>query len=264
MVTRVTVRLIFIVSLLSVPGVCQSPTTPQRDPQALTIVNQVIKVTGGITNVSAVQDINGSGTVTFNWSDEGVPRTATVKGRGSDQFRLDVSFPDGPRTWAVSRGIGFEKDVDGSVTPIPYYNAINFGSLTFPVAHLLAALQDSSLTVSYIGVEALNQNSAYHIQIQKTLPSSQDPTGRLSKLTRIDYFVDPATFYIVAMRGMTHPRDQLYEDHALEVDFSNYQQIGGIVAPLSITEISDRQTAFTIQLSQVTFNAGLTDADFSQ
>jgi hypothetical protein len=264
MVSRITVRLVFIVSLLSVPAVCQSPATPQRDPKALTVVNQVIAVAGGITNVSAVQDINGSGTVTFNWADEGVPRTATVKGRGSDQFRLDVSFPDGPRTWAVSKGIGFGKDVDGSITPISYWNAINFGSLTFPVAHLLAALQDSSLTVSYIGVETLNQSSVYHIQIQKTVPSSQDPTGRLSKLTRIDYFVDPAIFYIVAIRAMTHPRDQVNEDHPLEVDFSNYQQIGGIVAPLSITEVSDGQAMFTIQLSQITFNAGLTDADFSQ
>lgn len=62
------------------------------------------------------------------------------------------------------------------------------------------------------------------------------------------------------------------EDHAYaqrgpgqfqhELQFADYQNINGILTPLSITELISGQKTLSIQLSQMKFNTGLTSADF--
>ncbi len=50
--------------------------------------------------LSSVQDFTASGTITYYWAGQQVQGPATVRGRGTDQFRLDrlrlqpAGFPD--------------------------------------------------------------------------------------------------------------------------------------------------------------------------
>src|SRR5713226_10363550 len=130
------VRLVlsFLLILSSSPRLSsqQSVSAPQRDPQALTILNQVLGASGGATTLSTVQDATGTGTVTYYWAGLQVQGTATARSRGVGQFRIDAVLPQGVRSWAVSNGSGSLKETDGTLQPIPYYNALNLGSLTFP------------------------------------------------------------------------------------------------------------------------------------
>lgn len=246
----------------------QTPPTStqqaQRDPQALTVVTQAISAAGGQAALSEIQDFAGTGTVTFNWAGEAVQGNATVKGRGIRQFRLDASLPDGVQTWAVNNGQAFKKESDGTVTQVPYYNAMSFESLTHPCAHLLAAFQDSSVSISYVGLETMSGNQVHHIRIQTVVAPSQNPGGIRSKLSRKDFIIDAATLSIIAIQDVTHPPDQVTKDYPHELRFSEYQKVSGVLVPFSITEISSGQPTFTIQLNQINFNTGLSDADFQQ
>jgi hypothetical protein len=48
-----------------------------------------------------------------------------------------------------------------------------------------------------------------------------------------------------------------------EVHYSNYQTVGGVLMPFSITEDLTGQATWTIQLSQIKFNVGLQESAFA-
>lgn len=259
--------LAFLLPLLAAqPSATQqsSTTTVQRDQQALTIVAQVLKNAGGVAALSAIQDVTGSGTITYYWAGEEVQGTVSVKGRGTGQFRLDAKLSTGSLSWAVNNGTGFVKEVDGSVTKIPYHNTVNFGNLTFPLRFMANAAQDTSISMAYVGLETKNGNQVHHVRLQNLLPSNADPSGVIAKLTTRDFFIDSATYQVVSSLDMVHPANASTIDYPRETQFSDYRIVNGILVPFSIVEVATGQRTYSIQFDQVTFNSGLSDADFGQ
>ncbi len=259
--------LAFLLPLLAAqPSATQqiSTTTVQRDQQALTIVAQVLKNAGGAAALSAIQDVTGSGTITYYWAGEEVQGTLTVKGRGTGQFRLDANLSTGSRSWAVNNGAGFVKEVDGSVTKIPYHNTVNFGNLTFPLSFIAAVAQDTSTIINYVGLETKESSQVHHVRMQKAFASTADPSGILSRLTIRDFFIDSTTFQVVSTLDMVHPADASTIDYPREMQFSDYRNVNGILVPFLIVEVATGQRTYAIQLNQVTFNSGLQDSEFAQ
>lgn len=244
----------------------QSPpsTTPTRDPQALTILTQCLQAAGGTQAIAAIQDFTATGRITYNWANQPVQGSVTVRGRGTGQFRLDANLADGNLSWAVNNGIGLYKKLDGSTTHIFFPNAVNFGSLTFPYAYIAASLADPSTNISYIGIDTKNGKKTYDIRLQQTFSSERDPNGVLSKLTQRDFFIDTGTFQIVRTADMVHPEKVATIDIPHEMDFSDYRSVNGVMVPFSIGEMTVGQHTYTIQLDQVHFNTGLQDSDFNE
>jgi hypothetical protein len=242
------------------------PTTQtvQRDLQAMTILTQVLNTAGGEAALAGIQDITGSGAITYYWAGDEVQGTVTVKGRGTGQFRLDATLSNGVRSWAVSNGKGFVKETDGTVSQIPYHNTINFGNLLFPFSFMASAAKDPSLSITYVGPETRNGNQVHHIRTQKIFSSNADPSGIVSKLTTRDFFIDSTTFHVVATLDMVHPANASTLDYPRETQFSDYRIVNGILAPFSVVEVATGQRTYSIQLNQVSFNSGLQDSDFSQ
>lgn len=241
-----------------------TPPAPSRDPQAITILTQCLQAAGGAPAIAAIQDFTGSGTITFNWANQNVSGSVTVKGRGRGQFRLDADLSNGTLSWAVNNGDGFYKELDGSTRHIFYPNAANFGSLTFPYVAIAASLSDHSTSISYVGVNLQNNQKTYDIKMQQNFSSDRDPTGILGKLTRRDFFIDTQTLQVLRISDMVHPGKIATVDIPHELQFSNYQAVHGVVVPFSISEITNGQHTYTIQLTQISFNGGLQDADFQQ
>jgi len=263
------VFLLFLVCAANFNSFSQQNGTPitqtvQRDQQALTILTQVLNVAGGETALAAIHDITATGTITYYWAGEEVQGTVTVKGRGTGQFRLDASLQNGVRSWAVNNGTGFVKELDGSKKQIPYHNTVNFGSLTFPHAYMSAAQQDNSTSITYVGLETRDGRQIHHIRMRKVVPSDNDPSEVLSKLSTRDFFVDPATFHVVGTLDMVHPLNASTIDYPHEMLFSDYRTVSGVLVPFSVTEVATGQRTYAIQLNQATFNAGLKDSDFDQ
>jgi hypothetical protein len=241
-----------------------STTSFDRDPEALGIVAKALKAAGGATALSTIHDITASGIITYYWAGEEVKGSVTVKGRGISQFRLDASLPDGVRSWAVSNGTGFVKETDGTVRQIPGHNTLNFGNLTFPLSFIATVAQDPSFSVNYIGLEAKDESSVYHIRTQKIFSSRTDPSGILTKLTIRDFYIDSVSFQLVSTSDMVHPTDASTVDYPREMQFSNYRAVNGVLVPFTVAEVATGQRTYLIQLDQVTFNSGLQDPDFAQ
>ncbi len=240
------------------------PTTkpPQRDPQALGVLNQVLATSGGVTAFTAIQDFTASGTVTYFWAGEEVKGSVNLRGRGTDQFRIDASLPHGIRSWAVSNGTGSIKEMDGTSQPISYYNATNLGSLTFPYFAIMAALQDSTTSVADLGLMQVDGRQVRQIHTRRQLDALNDTQAIFSELATRDYFIDPTTYQLLKVEDMAHPAQSLTENYQHEISFSDYRLVGGVLVPFTISETIAGQQTWTIQLNQISFNTGLTDSDF--
>jgi hypothetical protein len=264
---RRSLLLICLVSVFCVSLVGQqTPTTTQppvqRDQQALAILGQVLNAAGGQATLGAIQDFTATGNVTYSWG-AGVQGSATVKGRGLHEFRLDATLADGLHSWIVNGSAAFQKNPDGTTSPLPSQNIIKFGPMTFPLVEVLSVVQDTTFSLTYGGLVTRNGQQLHDITIQKTFPVGADPAGLLSKITKGDIFIDPNALTVQIIEDAAYRKDGGPGQFMHDFQYSNYQTKNGVLVPFSIVESIAGQQITTIQLVQITFNNGLTANDFN-
>ncbi len=263
--TRLSLPIVLLVALLpAVSALAQTVApAPSSSPQAIQTLQQALTAAGGAQAIGSIQDFSATGTITYFWAGEQVQGSATVLARGFDQFRLDAVIPDGTRTYAVSHGTGSLKNTDGTVTAIPYHNTINVGILTFPYLGIAARLNDSSTAIADDGLAATDGAVSLHkVETQRQVSTQDDPQGDISKLTVTDYYIDPTANLVMKVIDMTHPDETMTRSYPHEIDFANYTAVKGVNVPMLITEKVDGNATWQLQLTSVSFNVGLTDANF--
>ena len=259
--TRVVVAILLVVSVCTLARAQSSG--PARQASALAVLTQAIGAAGGVAAVGSIRDFTASGTITYFWAGQQVQAPATVRGRGFDQFRLDAAMPEGTRSWAVSHGQGVLREPGGRITQIPYHNAINLGSLTFPYIKVSTILGDSMVALSDLGVVAADDGGQLRqVRMQRVFGSQADPDGTLSKLTITDYCLDATTKLLMRVVDSTHPVETFSRSFKHELDFENYSNQNGLAIPMLIREKIEGQATWELQLNSVAFNTGLTDSDF--
>jgi outer membrane lipoprotein-sorting protein len=233
----------------------------QRDISAITFLSQVVSAAGGEAKLSSIGDFTASGTITHFWGTRPELGQLTIKSRGPMQFRLDSNLSNGNWSWIGNNGTGKVVLPGYPSVPIYAHNCINSGSLTFPILKVVAALRDQTTSVIDMGTVQFENREVRQIRIQPHL--SFDPQGVFSKIMRTDLFFDPATFTLIALQDVRHPdKDAVNNPMVHTVNFANYQNVDGLMVPLAVSELVDGQKTWTIQLSSIEFNVGLTDADF--
>jgi len=240
-----------------------APTSPTRDPQALTVLAECLQASGGAQAVAAVQDFTGTGTVTHYWANQQVQNPATVRGLGMSNFRFDDQRADGTHSWAVSEAGGAQQKPDGTISSLPWGDAVNLISATWPVPVALTALNNPNWEVTYAGETVFNGQSAYDIKIEQFLPAVADPARKLSALTTRDLFIDSSSFLILGAQDAIHPYNPLLRTYVRQILYSNYRTSGGVSVPFSVTETLSGQKIWTFALGSISFNSGLTAADFT-
>jgi hypothetical protein len=258
--------LVSLVVLTSHFAAAQQPTpttaqAPQRDPQALSVLAQSLAAAGGAPAIAAIQGFVATGNVTYYWANQEIQGSVIVRSRGANQFRLDANLPDGVRTWLLTNDIGTIRESSGYTHEIPFHNAINSGSLTFPYPFLIAALNDPSTTIEYLGSVTNNGHTAYHIRIEP-IPLEREPSGLLRRLTTKDLFIDAASFQVQSTLDKVHPDYDYSQDYPHEIRFSDYSEINGILVPISCSERVAGQLTWSLKLAVFELNSELTDNDF--
>lgn len=246
-----------------IPASAQSTAqVSRRDPQALAILTQTIVVSGGVDLLRSIQDVTETGTVTYN-TDDAATGTVTIKSRGQTQFRMDADLSGSRRKTVVSGDYGALQDAEGQFRPIHTQSSADLENLTLPYLSLIEAIQDSSTTIIYVGLESHNGASVYDIRIERKYPPKKDPTGTRGPREAHDIYINPQSFRVSSISDEIH--FSLTRDDGVphEVLYSNYQTENGIAMPLTIVETTYGVTGVKIQLNQVTFNSGLNDSDFA-
>ena len=206
-----------------------SPTSVQRDPQAVSIFSQAVTAAGGANALSAILDLTATGQVTFYWAGDAAQGNATLRCHGINQFRLDATLPDGVHSWIATVGAAVEKHPDGTITSMPFQNTLKPAGVTFPFIPLVAALGDPTTSITYVGLVTHNGQQAHDIRVQRNFQGNSDPYGAQSAVTRTDFFIDPNTFLILSVQDMAYRKDNEPGESPRELQFSGYQSATGIV-----------------------------------
>lgn len=261
---RLVVLLLFGVFVISASK-AQTATQPvTRDPQALTILNNSISAVGGLSAVGNIQDYTGTGNMTFYWANDPVQAQVTVRGMGTGYYRCDASLPNGTRTWAVAQFSGVLINPDGSRVPSASVNLATAGSLTLPYLRLASILMDSTTSISYGGpITTATGSQVYDIHFAPNLFGSNSTPPGLTGVGSFDLYIDPTSSLVVAFIENAHLDSNFQQTIQHEIDFSNYQQISGALVPMTITERVSGQETWSIQLSSLSFNSGLTAQTFT-
>jgi hypothetical protein len=209
--------------------------------------------------LGSIQDFTATGSITYLWAGSQVQGTATVRALATTSFRVDANLPQGTRSFVTSYGSGTVRNTDGSLVAIPSNNTVNLGALTFPLLKVAAALNNTSLSIQYLSLTNFSSHQVHVIHVQQGPASSTDI---ISHLSATDFLIDATNYQILLVRDAIHPADRATQDMLHEIEFSDFRPTGGCLVPFSITERVGGQQTWTLQLSAINFNTGLTDADF--
>jgi len=230
------------------------------DPKAAALVASAAAAMGGVQSL-AVQDFTATGDITYYWAGTEEKGSATVRGKGLNELRFDSVLANGTRSWAVNAGSGSLRDTNGKITSIPFHNAITLGNLIFPAARLQSLSIDNTASLTYGGTSSIENSSFEHLGVHKNL-FQKDPDGSGNRLMDADFYFEPSTHLLVGIHDQTHPTRSMTVDVAHSVYFGDYRPVNGIMVPFSVSEYVGGQKVWSLQITDIKFDTGLSDSDF--
>src|SRR5207249_2313790 len=143
--------------------------------------------------------------------------------------------PRGTRTWLVSHTTGAMKDTDGTTNTIPFYDAVNLGSFSFPYLTVLAALNDPLAAASFVRtVQTSDGRQANLVHLEWPFSPTDDPAGLFASLRATDFLVDAQSSLLISVSQKMYAIDNLAQSFTHEVEFGNYTVVNGVAVPMLV------------------------------
>jgi len=260
-VTRFVLSFFLILGSSPLLNSQQSVVTPQRDPQALVILQRCSAAGGGAQAFGTIQDFLASGIITYHLAGQDVVGSVTVQGKGLTEFRLDSVLPQGTRSFKVMGAAGSITTEDGKTRALSYYNLMTAANLTFPGARVAGVLNKSAIKLQYVGLVSFETAQAYQIHVAPPVDPTLDPPSGATQFGSFDLYVDPTTYQLLELSESIWPVNNSQSlRHAIR--YSNYQSAGPVVVPYGISDFVNGQEIWTISLSSISFNNGSSDSIF--
>jgi hypothetical protein len=207
---------------------------------------------------SAPADSKATGTISTTTGSQSETGTITILTRGTNQSLDQVSTPNGG-TVVYSKGVAGTVH-DSSTSLFSAELALTAQSASFPLPLLAGLLGNPDSSSTFIGQETVQGVSAYHIQVTSTMASTPR-LASLAKYSQRDIWIDASSKLVLRIA---------YKDHAnqtspavpVQLDFSDYSSISGVLYPHSIQKAINGTPWAQISITDVVINAGLTDSDF--
>lgn len=245
------IALLFLVAALSAPSVrAQAP-----DPRA--ILEEAAEAMGG----EAPVDSEAIGTVQITAGatvDSGGVRICTL---GLHQTKEEYSTA-GRDEVIVFAGGNASQTRDGEHALLPVTLAVTSQSVAFPLVFVQSVLDRADATLEYVGSEWIDGASTHHVRVVGAYADDLD-FPEIVDFTIKDIWVDSQTSLVAKVAYDRRARGGSAPKIPLEVFYADYQAVGGIQYPHEIRKIYNGTHWQAIEISQVLFNNGFTDADFA-
>jgi hypothetical protein len=133
--------------------------------------------------------------------------------------------------------------------------------LDFPLPLLASLLNNSDEAFRYVAQEALNGTPTQHIQVWDTF-SSKPRLRALAAFSILDIWFDASSGLALKIAYSRRAGAGAVPTFPVEVSFSNYTNVGGVLYPFKINKSYNGTPWQTITIQSVSFNTGLTAAQF--
>jgi hypothetical protein len=143
--------------------------------------------------------------------------------------------------------------------PIAPHNLMAAPDWFFP-AFTIRRILSQAYIVSFVGNETRNGASVAHFSAHKNT-SGITPAftaKALQRTSQVELFVDTGTLLPVAIGYNIHPDNNDSLDIPVEVRFSSYQSVNGMLVPFHIEKYTNSALTTEIQIQAAEFNTGLT------
>lgn len=244
----------------------QTTSTATTQPQASTLLAQsAAALTGSVT----VSDVTVTGSAQSIAGSDNESGTVTLKAMAAGESRIDLALSGGDRSQirsfdANGNTVGAWSGPDAVQHSIAYHNLLTDSAWFFPALTLNRIASNSTMVGTYVGQETLNGQSVLHVSVSQTPAVATAPDAAIMQhLTQMNFYLDPTTLLPVALSFNTHPDNTELLDISVQIQFSNYQTIGGVQIPLHVQEFVNGTLSLDLQLQSATLNSGLLATQFT-
>ena len=236
----------------------QTPSV-RKDPAALAALVQMSAATGW-----AVGSLPADAVITAIVTPAGQSSSnATLKLRGLSQFRVDTQFGTGMRTLVVNNGQSSLIQPDGTTQSLPVQDAISIWPVDVPAfSDLPLAAASPTISITSLGMEVASGVSCNKLQLTTLVDPNSPLAAITSEVGSIVLWLDANSGLPVQVQYIRIASDNSAATVVHTRTFSNYQSVNGMQFAFAQQEFVSGQLRFTLQLSSVALNVGLTDADF--
>jgi hypothetical protein len=244
--------------LLCALGVRQALAAPQtaaRDPQALTLIASSLKaLTGG----TAVNDVILQARAAYVAGSDEETGTATLTARGNQQALVQLNLSGGTRQEIRNGPAGAWSGPDGTAHSTALHNCWTDASWFFPALTLEAVANDPETSVSYLGPDTSKGRPLLHLRVTRA-PGGQSAnvTALILRLSTMDIYLDPQSFLPLVLDFSAHPDIDAGTNIPAEIQFGDFQKIGGAVVPFRIQKYLQGSLLLDLSVSSVSINSGV-------
>lgn len=252
---------LFAVSLLSFGKAIQAqqtqaPVVPTRDPTAIALLQEAV----GAMATSAPSDSSATGNITIVEGSTNENGSISIQTLGTSETAEIINLPDSQRSVIYSNGRAKEVNGTQSVN-LPLELIVVDECADFPLPLLSAILDNQDESFRYIGQETLNGTPVEHIQVWNSF-ASKPHLQNLAPLSMRDIWFDSASHLPVRVAYSRRAGRGAVPAIPVEIDFSGYKNVDGVFYPFQINKSYNGTPWQTITIQNVSFNTGLTDAQF--
>lgn len=234
----------------------QNQSPPQRDAQALQILTSALASMGDGRQSGKI-DWKIEGTLSNPDNPDVSAGTFIAKARGYD-FSLDSTEGSNTTSFRILRNIGSTR-TNGTTKHLPLHSTTGFAPDLLPSFHRWIEFANTDVSVRLLPNTDMDGKPCYLIEVEA--PKDQDKRKQ-NDLAKTDLLVDQSTGLIAAIRTSTSPTIFPSVRVTVETRYSDYQNVAGILVPMTVQKFSNGQLARVLHITSVTFNNGLTNSDF--
>lgn len=257
---------IALLLFISSAATAQTQSVVVRDSQGITLLQKSV---AAMSRGASVSDVTLSGTATRIAGSDQESGQVVLEAKGAQESKIALalsgySFSE-VRNYANGAATGGYVGPDGVFHAMAQHNCFIDSAWFFPMLSSLAsAANNSSINVSYLGQATLNGTVVQHVATWQSV-SSPDASAALAiaHLSTMDWYLDASTSIPIAVRFMTHPSDDASKDFAVEIRFSKYQSMNGVLVPFHVQKFLNGGLVLDLVISSAAFNSGIPDTDFT-
>jgi hypothetical protein len=247
-----------VLLLLVVPTSFAQGTDSSQQAKSLLSRSLAVLVGTGTLNDVVLQGSNpaGGSAGTFTLSGrllEG--RTDWSTRRGSLSLVLNAS--------ANSEPVGWWTDVSGQKHDLATHNCWTGQTWFSPALTITAALQQA-YGAEYVGTETIRGESVDHVRFWfESGRGPQSSRDFIKKLSTVDAYLDSSTGVPAVFVFQLHPEDDASINVPIEIRFSDYRSVNGVLSPFRLQRFQNGNVMFDISVATVAINSGLSDSLFT-
>ena len=230
--------------------------TPQRDTQAIAILQQSVAAMAN----TAPTDSTATGTVTVVEGSTTQNGSIQILTLGTNQTAETLTLPNGQRAVIYANGNSQESSGGQTLNP-PMQLTVTDQCADFPLPLILAAMSNSDESFQYIGAETLDGAAVQHARLWNTF-ASKPSLQSLASFSTMDFWFDTTSGLPLKIAYARQAGGGSVPAFPVEISFSNYTKVNGVLYPFQINKSFNGTHWQTITIQNVSFNTGLTAAQF--